>query len=254
MARLFNGSNQYLTGTGGIIAGSNGPFTIMLWFKPADLTQIEKYLLFNGRAGANNQWALLWEYAANQVEFFSTVAGNDPRAGSGITLSDTNWHHIAYRKAAAGASEWAKFLDGAKTVINASLDFTLTSAGDVFRVASADPVGGHPSCTVAEIVCTGRALSDGEILAAARGAFRTAPGDDYWPLYGAALPEPHLGQSVVLNSTYNLSGVNAPSIADHAPVGPPFPGFTASRLVAGAPPLESVFPRGRVGWPRFVRG
>lgn len=91
-------------------------FSIELWFKPANLTQSEKYLLGKG----NNRYELLWEYVNNTVEMFAS--GPDFRTGSQIAISDTDWHHIVYTY---DSSTLKGFLDGGQVFsVAKSLSFS----------------------------------------------------------------------------------------------------------------------------------
>lgn len=98
-------------------------FTIEGWFKPANLTQTNKFATFFGSNDGASHWDTIWEFTNNQIEFYSFgYSGLDPRTGSGITLSDTNWHHIAY---IYNGTNWSYSLDGVNTVINANITFSL---------------------------------------------------------------------------------------------------------------------------------
>jgi len=162
MGAAFNGSTDGLSAaaTGSPLSSSAGPFTIALWFKPANLTQTNKYLWVEIKS---SQAALLWEYASDSVEFYTNgYSGTDPRTDSGIVIPDTGWHHVAYRKAASGASAWDKFLDGSKTSINASITFTL-AATDTTQYWARTAGGTACACSLAEFAIWGAALTDAAI-------------------------------------------------------------------------------------------
>ena len=119
-AYSYNGSNAYSQkGSGSGVLDIATDFTIVSWFKAANLTQSNTYLM--QYRDDSTQWGVIWEYVNNQVEFFaSSYTGSNPRTGSGITIGDTNLHHIAYRY---NGTAWSYFLDGVETVINASITF-----------------------------------------------------------------------------------------------------------------------------------
>jgi len=222
--------------------GSNGPFTIVLWFKPANLTQSQKYILQEkDTAVADAQYAVIWEYVDNQIEFFSDgFTGTDPRTGSGITLADTNWHHLAYRKAASGASEWAYFLDGVKTVISASINFTLP--GTLSQIVlfesfsgTTPTVGNQINAALADVAFFTVSLSDERIAAladayAVRGlGIRPAA---HWELIGRYSPE------LDVWGNGNLTVRGTVSVTDHPriiyPVAQPM-GRIKAAAAAGVP-------------------
>ncbi len=89
------------------------PFTLALWFKSADVDQQERYLLSRHAVGGGGQYAIIYGYTAQHVDFFapSRNFGDDPRAGgiSEMHIPDTEWHHIAYTY---DGINWCGYLDG----------------------------------------------------------------------------------------------------------------------------------------------
>jgi len=209
------GSNNIAETTYAPLKASNGPFTICTWFRSNSTAQANKYLMANHATG--NHWSLIYEYVNDTVEFFKDGgAGANPRTSSGISIADTSWHHICYRKDASAASAWNKFLDGTKTQISASIDFTLpTPATDGFIVGDSggggDPVDGKFADTVVWDV----ALTDEQIAALAKG-IRISHAV-------AALPLIRWSMSGITTSEPDLTGnghngtVTGTTVADHAP-------------------------------------
>lgn len=165
--RTFNGSSQWLTSATGVtvpLDGTAGPWTFQVWVKSASTAQTNAYLAQASDSGGTDQSAVIYEFVDDTVEFFSAnYTGTDPRTSSGLTVADTNCHQIVYRKNASGASVWDKFVDGSKTQISASIDFTLPSTVDRFIVGGA--VGGASlyNGTLDEIGWWDTNLSDAEI-------------------------------------------------------------------------------------------
>lgn len=193
MARNSSGgtTDKVYTTAGGILPNSNGPFTISLWFKSNSTSQTDQTLWMVHGGGPH--WDIIYEYVDNKIEFTTTGAETPhPRTGSDLTISDTNWHHICYRKAASGASAWDKFLDGVKTQINASIDFSLPYSD---RIWTFTYVGGASSVNgaLAWLAVWDTALTDAEIIALAEGgnALMTQPehGVFCWT-FGGSSPEP----------------------------------------------------------------
>ena len=216
MARLFNGTSDIATVSTAYLAGSSGPFTISFWMKSANLTQTNTYLLASQDDTGTGQWGPIYGYANDglghdQVEFNDNLSSS-PRTGSQITILDTNWHHIVYRYLGA-ASEWAFLLDGTKTVINASISFTL-STGLTNTSVGAVNLNSPPSTvnlfngSLAEIAFWTTNLTDANITSLAAGAsarsFSLANLVAYWPLCGVASPEPDTsgaGHNLTLTGT-----------------------------------------------------
>jgi hypothetical protein len=165
--RTFNGSSQYLEGTVGAVPfdGAAGPWTLVFWFESGSISQIETYILMSASdVGGTDQAGVIYEYVNNTIEFYSAnYSGTDPRTDSGISLADTNWHMVAYRKNAFGASSWDKFLDGNKTQINASIDFTLPSTLDRFVVGAAVGPTSYVNGSIDEVGWWTGALTDEQI-------------------------------------------------------------------------------------------
>jgi hypothetical protein len=166
----------------------SGPFTIAFWFQSGNLSPAPTYLVEGGRS--NQQWAVIYGYTAGEIELY--VYGNSaPRVSSSITISDKNWHHIAYRKAASGASSWDKFLDGVQTNINPSINFSLPNFTDFFTF-NADNYQAPCVCDLGDVVFYNSALTNAQIQALAAGSHPTVNSNMliYWPLEGTTSPEP----------------------------------------------------------------
>lgn len=208
MARSFDGVNDWISNGSGIPLPTHGtnPFTVACWFRALSNAQSNTYIS-NGIAG-ENCGALLYEYVDNTVEFYGAPSGSDPRVSSGLTVADTAWHHIAYRKAASGAAEWAKYLDGTKTVINASISFNLTgTAHSVFGIGCPSSAGvfgggGFCNCEVARFAVWNTAIADVHIEAMAKGMnpLKFKP-TFYWELLGNDSPERSMSGALPLTVT-----------------------------------------------------
>lgn len=178
MARHSDGSDPYRLAQYGNIgllptAGHGGALTVAFWVK-ASLSQPTSIILnHKGAFHSDQEWYLYFDTATNSVKFYSSTSSS-PGTDSELVLPDSDWHHVAWRRAGSGASEWAKFLDGTKTVINASLNFSLPSGANtrisVFNHSMpnvfAFPFGGD----LMDVIVERRAISDGDIAAMAAGA------------------------------------------------------------------------------------
>ena len=90
----------------GPLSGSNGPFTIAFWFKSGAMNPNPSYLV--DAEGASSQWAVIYGYSANQIEFYTP----DPtvRPGSATTEGcspNTASHSSASSWYAASGTRWS---------------------------------------------------------------------------------------------------------------------------------------------------
>jgi outer membrane protein assembly factor BamB len=170
------------------LSSSNGPFTVAFWFQSLNTNPGISYIV-QGALSGSSQWAVIYGYTPQQVEFYTGSAA--PRQNSAIPITDGLWHHIAYRKSGSGSSSWDKYLDGVKTNINPSINFTLpaTAGFSAFNAAS----GGAPCrCSLGDVVLYATSLSDAEIQSLASGARPPSLAESpvlYWPMTGSN-PEP----------------------------------------------------------------
>jgi hypothetical protein len=168
----------------GPLSGSNGPFTVTFWFQSLNVNPMQSYVVEGYQPGPS-EWAVIYGYTPQQIEFYTGVPA--VRQNTGIAIRDGGWHHIAYRKAAAGASAWDKFLDGAKTPISASINFSLPPVTS-FYTLNADNGLALCHCSLADVAVYSSALSDADIANLAKGLRPLAtsvPPILYWPLSGS---------------------------------------------------------------------
>ena len=210
-------SNGIVNTSYGPLASSNGPFTIAFWFKSGNINPAPSYLVEAGRAGS--QWAVIYGYTSGQIEFYDGNA--TVRQNTGITIPDTNWHHIAYRLNASGVAQWDKFLDGVKTSINTSISFTLPATNGDFFTFIADNFQAPCVCSMGDVVVYNSALADATIqgLAAGNRPSLTPTPLVYWPLAGTSNPEP------------DASGNNHPGTVDGSVIQVPDPPYSSGTSV-----------------------
>ena len=121
----FDGSNDYVEASPIAIVG---PFTISFWMKSANINQTNRYMISRA-SGGDNDYSVIYGYTSQSLEFYSgRFSGTNPRTGSSITITDTNWHHIAY---SYRPGEWSGYRDGAR-VFTAAATFTLTMTSGAF--------------------------------------------------------------------------------------------------------------------------
>jgi Concanavalin A-like lectin/glucanases superfamily len=115
-ARIFDGSTQYVDVPDSASLQITSTFTISFWMKAASTSESQKYLLAKHSTGAD-QWAVIYEYVNDQVEFFALslgYTGSDPRPNSQIPITDTSWHHIVY---AYDGAQWRGYKPGAVNAV-----------------------------------------------------------------------------------------------------------------------------------------
>ncbi len=102
-------------------------FTISFWFKATSNAQFQTYILSKLNAAASdNNWSILYEYVNDTIEFYAGgYSGSAPRTGSGILVSDTNYHHIVYTY---DGSTWEGYKDGTN-IFSVSKTFSLATGG-----------------------------------------------------------------------------------------------------------------------------
>jgi len=209
------------------LSASSGPFTVAFWFQSNNLNPAPSYVVEGNGTG---QWAVLYGFTPGELEFFT----GDPtvRQNTGITIPDTNWHHVAYRKSASGSSYWDRFLDGTKTTINSSIAFSLPSVASFF-VLNADNSQNPCQCSIADVVVYNSARPDAEIQGLATGNRPSLEPPTpllYWPLSATSSQEP------------DVSGNNHPGTVLGSIQAVPGPAYTqpVGRTIPSNPAANSV--------------
>ena len=88
----FDGINDHAEMPNNSAYNFTNNFTISTWFKSGNTSQTITYIMNKG-----NGFSMIYNYVPNMVEFYAQFyTGTNPRIGSQMTVSDTNWHHITY--------------------------------------------------------------------------------------------------------------------------------------------------------------
>lgn len=193
MARHSDGTSGWrLSGSTSSLSALNNStdsFTLAFWVKLSSTALTNKYIgSFSG--GGSVQVSPIFGFVADKIELYQDGGTGNCRTGSGITISDTNWHHVAYRMTAGG--NWDYFLDGTKTTIGTP-SFVFATLTTVTWFAAAGG-GAECACDLADIAVWSTAVSDANIAALADGSKRPSDlptnGLNYWPLGTAGSTEP----------------------------------------------------------------
>ena len=159
---VFDGVNNYVQVSDSSSLDLTNNFTIALWVKPGNLTQTNKYILSKLGPG-DNAYAIIWEYLNDNIEFYSSsYTGSNPRTGSNIPITNTNWHHIVYTY---NGSTWAGYRDG-ENIFSLSRTFSLNASTGNLLLGTYNGSGSwFFNGTIDEARIYNRALSPAEILA-----------------------------------------------------------------------------------------
>lgn len=200
-SRLFSNSTDTASNSVCYLSGAT-TFTFAFWFKSGNTSATNSYVSLDTDGGP--QIAIIYGYASSggnaQLEFFTTVGGSlNFRTGSQITISDTNWHHIAYRY---NGTSWDYFLDGVKTVIDGALSGTLPSIAGGGCSFSIGVSSATPAMSVARYYISSAALTDMQIATMAGATCSTSgvSGTLFYALLGTASPDPEHAPSPNTNS------------------------------------------------------
>ena len=114
-------------------------FTISIWIKANNQSQASKHIFSKvNDANTNNDYALLYRYTVNNVEFYSGgYSGSDPRTGTSIDVSDTKWHHIVYTY---NGSDWCGYKDGVQ-IFATTRTFSLPTGNNTLAIGSNNSFG-----------------------------------------------------------------------------------------------------------------
>lgn len=143
-------------------------FAILFRFKTKSTSQASKYLLSKlDSGGTNNNWSILYAYVNSAyVDFYAaSFTGSSPNTAGKYSITDTNWHAIAFRY---NGTEWASWLDGTKSIISSSITFSLSSSGtNNLFFGSFNGSANRTSCCLddIQIYSSGNLPSDAEIAA-----------------------------------------------------------------------------------------
>lgn len=220
MARDCSGaSNSWLSG--GTVPDLRSNLTVACWFQPDTVTGGPRLL---SRWGASTNQRFLMQLSSSKLLW--AILGSDSvgqTIAGATTLTTGGWYHCA------GTFEPSTAL---RVWLNGAQDGALTSsvksalaAGTPQRVlgignesiADSSRFDGR----MAEVGIWEATLSAAEIDSLAKGVspLKIRPGAlrNYWPVYGQAFPE------VDLTGTVNATTPGTVALANHAPVGCPFP-------------------------------
>ena len=216
MARLFNGSTEYLDRTGAVLTAE--PLTLAAWFYSTSSTANQTILcLGNNAASGFIGVRACGAIAGDPLRVHKQdTAGTNGSADSTVGYSINTWQH-ACGVFASTASRTA-YLNGGNSAnnttatIGAGPDFT--NVGVLKKSANTEFFVGR----IGHAAIWQVALTAGEVAALAKGVsplrIRTKDLVAYWPIFGVASPE-----NDIIGGAH-LTLVNSPTVADGPPVQP----------------------------------
>lgn len=214
MARLFNGSDEYLQIDSSPVTAH--PLTFCCWWYPTDDT-VQSEFFFLGDKDGGTQWYALGSRldgadfkarlrvasAGNLHNYVWDTSGN---------LSENTWHHVLAR--CTSITDQDLFRDGVKTDGNTGKDplpgnFDRVS---IARLGDATP-SNYAAGGAAEAAIWNAALTDAEAISLAKGYsplfVRPQNLRAYWPLIRDGDQD--------RTGDYDLTAFNTPGIASHPP-------------------------------------
>ena len=153
----FDGDTDYITIADQSSLRFSNAFTLSMWVKSHSTTQSQKYLI-----DKNNAYSIIYEYVDNALEFnAASYTGSNPRTGSSIPITDTNWHHIVY---AYNGVNWVGYKDGI-AMFNTQRTFALetTTANLTIGTSTLVPAGNDFAGIIDEVKLYQYGLTSDEV-------------------------------------------------------------------------------------------
>ena len=238
MARSFNGTSQGLQSSAAV-SGINGKATcsISFWLIWNAFANNDELLLESSANYNNSNGTLLIDPNESATAGFAFITHNAggynkvhfARPSAGV------WHHYLLVFDSNSANNMLAWVDGVAQTLTIDLNQVAgASFGSfVFNLMCRNQATLFGAGTLAEFAVFSEGLDQAAATALANGSspFRVRPGSLvlYYPLHGVGSPEPDY-----TSGSNNATLTNAPTAANHAPVGPPAPpiiGFSPKGIV-----------------------
>lgn len=149
-------------GTDWITANPNPPFditdelTVCFWAKDSDYTGTNDYVFEKG----TSRYSVIYGFNSGKWEFYCEgYTGDDPRTALTTSITDNNWHHIAFTFDSTGVKG---YLDGVLDVTNTGTTTLSATSGNI-RLGASNSGGNGYEGLLAELGLFKRALTPNEI-------------------------------------------------------------------------------------------
>jgi hypothetical protein len=171
LASTFNGSNQYITASAPITAGSACNVSIAAWFKPNSLATTQA-IAYNGSSGSSGFG--IWHHVSDGLQVILGGSAYVPAFGSGgYKLTVGVWTHVAARCA---NGTWSLYANGHKVAEAAA---TATAMPPVGFSIGRDSGTAYANGAIADVRVYNRALGEGEINELAQDAAAAQVGQSF---------------------------------------------------------------------------
>ena len=243
MARVLNGTSQYLSRTNPISAF---PFTVAGWLRRANTTADSVgWVMYQTGANDYLYGGLLGAVAGDPFRTDAYNASGSGTAATSTGYSANTWTHCA--SVMTSASSFASLINGgSKGTQTGTWAGNIASLGNfTFGYLNAFSLNIYGQNDVAEFGIWSVALTDSEIASLAKGfsplEIRPASLVAYYPLGG------HYGQSDVdrWKNRHDLTAYNSPTWSDHPRVIYPGPSFAPIKATVASSTKYWAFARQR---------
>ena len=141
----LNGTNQYITSTGGAALSLSGDFTVEFWMYATAPRRTNAIILCrNALYTASNNMYLMFPSGSNKIALNKNGIGTV--MGSVATLSNYQWYHIAFVRSGSGTNNLSLYING---VLDSSMTETSTWDWTNISISSNPSDGGLPVSTLA---------------------------------------------------------------------------------------------------------
>jgi len=211
MAYTFNGSNQYIEGTQGVVAGGVTPVTLACWVNPSSSGSIVNALEMGRQAtGSNSSRMSVGISSGTQVNASCSDESSTTSGQTSTTTSTGVWQHIcgvfaSSTSRSAYLNGGGKGTDTTSRTPNSTLDRTRVGC----RCSSGSLAGFFPG-SIAEAAIWNVALSDAEVALLAKGLCPLLMRPQNIVFY-----MPLIRDLVNLKAIGTPSAVNSPTVANH---------------------------------------
>ena len=211
MARLFNGTTQYLETT--TVPAVGPPVSFAAWIRPSSLAA--SAIIGVSRNSGTTQRAYLGLSAAGLITAISQSSGTTRTASTSAATSASTWAHAC--AVFASSTSRSVYLNGASKGTNTQNSSpTGLNRGNIGMVYAGTSASLFFPGDIAEVACWNVALTDGDAALLAKGVSPyLVKGNNllaYWPLVGRYSPE------ISLFGGFDLTLTAAPTVSDHPPM------------------------------------
>jgi hypothetical protein len=155
----YNATNDSMKVTG--FTTDISDWSLEFWMKSNNLTQTNRYVI---DVGGSNQPAIIYGYVSKTLEVFGL--GDGCRlAGTQISVTDTNWHHIVYVYKSEAPAHLYTYKDGVQGGADCTLSHSWAGSPWAFTFGDAGVGGANANVQLDEISFYPSQLSPARVMA-----------------------------------------------------------------------------------------